>query len=331
MTCSSIHRRVALAAALLCIAAAPALAKVRVVCTTPTYADIVRQIGGRHVRVLSIMRGPENMHNIQPKPSYMLKVKHADLFVHTGLDAELWAPLLIRGSRNPKIAPGKPGNVDLSRGIELLEVPAPGTLSRAQGDIHIFGNPHYWLDPLNGIKIARTISDALKRADPKHAGEYEANYRKFADRIRRKTAEWLKLMAPYRGTKVVVYHRGWPYFRRRFGLVKIAEVEPKPGISPGPQHLAAAIEKMKQENCRIVIVETYNNRKNADFVAQRAGGKAVLLATHVNGIKGVDSYEKLFDYNIHALLKAFHEVGIEPQAPQPSAGAAGAAQPAGKP
>jgi len=207
--------------------------------------------------------------------------------------------------------------VDVSQGIELLEVPAPGTLSRAQGDIHIFGNPHFWLDPLNGIRIARTIADALKRIDPKHADEYEANYRRFAEKIRTKTREWLRLMEPYRGTKVVVYHRGWPYFRRRFGLVKIAEVEPKPGISPGPQHLAAAIEKMKQENCRIVIVETYNNRRNAEFVARRAGGTTVLLATHVNGIRGVDTYEKLFDYNIHALLKAFHEAGIEPHAAPP--------------
>jgi len=299
--------------------AAPAVAKVRVVTTTPTLADITRQVGGDYVSVQSIMRGPENVHNVQPKPSYMIKVKRADLFVHSGLDLELWAPLLIKGARNPRLFPGQPGNVDASRGIALKEVPRPGQLSRALGDIHVFGNPHYALDPLNGIIIARTITDALKRADPKHAQQFEKNYQAYAERLRQLTERLVARMKPYAGTKIVVYHRSWPYFTDRFGLVKVGEVEPKPGISPGPQHLAACIETMKQHGAKIIIVNTYNNRKNAETVASRVGGKAVVLAQEVKALPGVDTYEQMFEYNVETLLRAFREVGIQPRGPTGSA------------
>lgn len=303
-------------------AAGPVAADVRVVTTTPAFADIVQQIGGKYVKVQSIMRGPESPHNVKAKPSHMMKLKRADLFVHSGLDGESWAPQLIKGSRNRKLLAGQPGNVDVSRGIQLKQVPKKGGLSRALGDIHVFGNTHYSLDPLNGIIIARTITDALKRTDSKHAEVYESNYQAYAKRLGELTEQLVKRMAPYRGTRVVTYHRSWPYFLDRFGLVKVAEIEPKPGISPGPQHLSRCIATMKSQNAHVVIVETFNSLKNSEFVASRAAGKAVVLVQNVHAAAGVDTYEQMFEHNIDALLATFKALGIEPNA----AGAASAAE-----
>ena len=306
----------ALAVGVCVFLALPALAvgKVRIVATTPGLADIAKNVGGQYVSVESLMRGPENIHHVKPKPSFVIKVKHADLFVHTGLDIELWATQLVKSARNVNLLPGHPGDVDVSRGIALKEVPQRGQLSRALGDIHVYGNPHYALDPLNGIIIARNITDALKRADAAHAAEYQKNYEAYAQRLRDLTARLVEKMRPYAGTKVVVYHRAWPYFRDRFGLVKVDEVEPKPGISPGPQHLASCIDTMKGDNAKIVMVETYNSKKNAQFIADHVGGRAVVMAQEVRAVKGVDTYEKMFEYNVDALIDAFKAVGIQPKA-----------------
>ncbi|MCI0366099.1 MAG: metal ABC transporter substrate-binding protein [Phycisphaerales bacterium] len=308
-------------AAILCMLAdSSAQAQLKVVTTTPTLADIVRQVGGDHVQVESIMRGPENPHNVIPKPSFVMKLRGADLFVHMGLDTEPWVPELVKGSRQQRLHPGNDSNVDASKGITLLEIPQRGELTRAQGDIHAYGNPHYALDPLNGIIIARTIADALRRKDAAHAQDFEANYSDFARRIRELTERLVMQMKPYAGTKIVVYHRVWPYFFERFGLVKAAEIEPKPGISPGPQHLSRVVETMKDQHVKIVIVETFNNLADAESVANRAGGKAIVLPTDVNAAPQAKSYEALFEHNIGALIEAFKSVGIEPSATQPQGG-----------
>ena len=293
-----------------------ARAAIRVVTTTPGYADIVKQIGKDLVSVSSVMRGPENPHNVRPRPSQMMKVKRAKLFIHSGLDGEAWAPLLVKGARNPHLLAGQPGNVDVSRGIRLKEVPKKGQLTRALGDIHVYGNPHYALDPLNIIIIARTITDALKRIEPASADTFEANYKAYAQRVRQLSDRLVAQMKPYRGTHVVTYHRAWPYFLDRFGLISIGEVEPKPGISPGPRHLLECVERMRSEDARVIIVETYNSLDNAKTVATRAGGKAIVLAQEVNAISGVDTYEKLFDYNVRTLLDTFKELGIQPKTGQ---------------
>ena len=308
--------RAGVAALAVLVAITPAAsAALRVVATTPSLADIARNIGGRFVKVESVMRGPENIHNVKARPSHMIKLRKADLFIHSGLDGELWAPNLIKGSRNRKLRPGQPGNVNVSRGIKLKEVPARGGgASRALGDIHVFGNTHYSLDPLNGVIIARTIANAFKKADPKHAEVFEKNYQSYAKTLREMTKRLQAQLAPYRGTPIVVYHRMWPYFRDRFGIVKAAEVEPKPGITPGPNHLAECVDTMKEKDVRIVIVETFNSKKNAETVAQRAGGKAIVMSQEVNAIKGVDTYQKMFEYNVNKLIEAFKEVGIEPRA-----------------
>lgn len=302
------------------LSAATAYGAVPIVTTTPNLADIVKQIGGDLVSVETVMRGPEDVHNVSPTPSHMVKLKKAKLFVHSGLDTELWAPLLIKGARNPKLMPGRPGNVDASRGITLKEVPGRGELTRALGDIHAFGNVHYALDPLNGIFMARTITDALQYADPPNRDTYESRYESYADRLRNVAVELVKKLEPYRGTPVVTYHRAWPYFLARFGLESIGEVEPKPGIAPGPTHLQEGIERMQARDARVVIVETYSNRTNAEFIASKVNGKAVVLALEVHGVPGADTYENLFRVNVQRLLEAFEEIGLPNGSAQPPPG-----------
>ena len=293
----------------LCALPCVAYAQTRVVTTNPGLADIVMQIGGEHVQVHSIMRGPENPHHVIAKPSHMMKLRNADLFIHIGMDAEPWVPLLIKGSRQPRFLPGKRGNVDVSINIQFKEIPGRGQLTRALGDIHAFGNTHYSLDPLNGIIIARTVADALKRHDPAHADVFEQRYTAFADRMRKLTQRLATLMEPYRGTPVVVYHRAWPYFLDRFGLKKVAEVEPKPGIAPGPGHLKHCIETMRQHNAKMIIVETFSNADNAEFIASRADATVVILAQEVRAVEGVDGYASLFEYNIQRLIEALTQTG----------------------
>lgn len=287
-------------------ALAPCLvrAEVRVVTTSPALADLTRQVGGSAVEVEALMRGPRNPHNVVPTPSLVMKLRKADLFVHLGLDAEPWVPSLVRSTRRERLLPGGSGNIDASRGIVLQEVPSRGGLSRAFGDIHVYGNTHYLLDPMNGIIVARTIADALVRTDPEHRELYSENLEALGKRLSALTDRLVERMKPYRGTSVVTYHHTWPYFLRRFSLEKIAEVEPKPGISPGPQHIARVAEQMSQEGVRVVIVETFSSHKIAERVAKRAGARAVVLAQEVYALPEVDSYARLFEYNVDTLLDA---------------------------
>ncbi len=298
-------QRMTLGIALLA-ALAPCLvrAEVRVVTTSPALADLTRQVGGSTVEVEALMRGRENPHNVVPKPSLVMKLRKADLFVHLGLDAEPWVPSLVRSARRERLLPGASGNIDASRGIVLQEVPSRGGLSRAFGDIHVYGNTHYLLDPLNGIIVARTIANALLRTDPEHREPYEQNFEVLEQQLLALTARLLERMEPYRKTRVVTYHRTWPYFLRRFSLEKMAEVEPKPGIAPGPQHIARVAEQMSQAGVRVVIVETFSSQKIAERVAKRAGARAVVLAQEVYALPEVDSYARLFEYNVDTLLDA---------------------------
>ncbi len=193
-----------------------ALAEVRVVTTNPTLADLTRQVGGEQVRVESLMRGPENPHNVIPKPSFVMKLRKADLFVHLGLDAEPWVPNLLRSARQERLLSGGRGNVNASMGIGLLEVPSQGELTRALGDIHVYGNTHYVLDPLNGIVIGRTIARALTRVEPEYASLFDERVRELERDLRALTEKLTQAMEPVAGALVVTYHRTWPYFLKRF-------------------------------------------------------------------------------------------------------------------
>jgi ABC-type Zn uptake system ZnuABC Zn-binding protein ZnuA len=309
-----LHRHPMLRRALLLLALWPglALAEVRVVTTNPTLADLTRQVGGEQVRVESLMRGPENPHNVIPKPSFVMKLRRTDLFVHLGLDAEPWVPNLVRSARRERLLAGGEGNIDASRGIELLEVPSRGELTRAMGDIHVFGNTHYVLDPLNGITIGRTIAEALARVDPEHASLFDEGARELERNLRVLTETLVERMEPLAGARVVSYHRTWPYFMKRFALEKIAEVEPKPGIAPGPRHITRLADRMKQNGAGLVIVETFSNRKTARRLAESVGGRAIVLAQNVNAISGVETYQALFEHNVETLLAAQRELSGSP-------------------
>lgn len=285
-----------------------ALAEVRVVTTNPTLADLTRQIGGDQVRVESLMRGPENPHNVIPKPSFVMKLRKADLFVHLGLDAEPWVPNLLRSARQERLLSGGEGNVNASAGVVLLEVPSKDELTRALGDIHVYGNTHYALDPLNGIVIGRTIARALTRVEPGHASLFDERARELERDLRALTERLTEAMEPLAGARVVTYHRTWSYFLKRFKLQKLAEVEPKPGIAPGPRHIAQLAEEMERSGVGLVIVETFSNQRTAQRVADLSKGRTVLLAQEVNAVPGVETYQALFQYNTGALLTAHREL-----------------------
>ena len=287
------------------------LAEVRVVTTNPTLADLTRQVGGEQVRVESLMRGPENPHNVVPKPSFVMKLRKADLFVHLGLDAEPWVPNLLRSTRQERLLPGGPGSVDVSAGIALLEVPSQGELTRALGDIHVYGNTHYALDPLNGIAIGHTIAKALARVDAGNASSYAERAAKLEQDLGSLTRELTRAMAPLEGSRVVTYHRTWPYFLNRFKLTKLDEVEPKPGIAPGPRHIAELARSMKQSRVGLVLLESFSNQRTAERLADLADGRTVLLAQEVNSVPGVETYQALFRHNVEALLEATRALAVE--------------------
>ncbi len=301
--------------ALLVTSASNALAEVRVVATNPTLADLTRQVGGEHVRVESLMRGPENPHNVIPKPSLVMKVRKADLFVHLGLDAEPWVPNLLRSARRERLLPGGEGNVDASRGIGLLEIPARAEVTRAMGDIHVYGNTHYVLDPLNGITIGRTIAEALSRVDPGNASLFDERVQELERALRALTEELVRRMDPLSGTRVVTYHRTWPYFLKRFALEKLAEVEPKPGIAPGPRHITRVAKEMEENDVGLVIVETFSDLNTAQRLAELVGGRAIVLAQEVNALPDVETYGELFEHNVEALLAAQRELSGSPTKP----------------
>lgn len=285
--------------------------KLNVVTTLPDFADIARQIGGDKVEAFAIVKGYQDPHFVDPKPSYIIKLQKADMFVYAGLDLEIgWVPPLLEGARNANILPGAKGNVDASKGVHLVEVPTgdPATL-RAQGDIHVYGNPHYWLDPIRGRQIAQNIFEGLARLRPEDEAFFKQNLEAFLKKIDEKEAQWQKMLAPYVGAKIVAFHNSWPYFDERFGFDIIAFVEPKPGIPPTPKHLAGVIDKMNQTGTKVIIIEPYYSKKPCELIAAKTGAKIVGFATSVDGQPEVKTYFDIFDYNLKKLVAAFQETG----------------------
>lgn len=292
------------------IFATTASAKLKIVTTTTDFADIARQIGGDRVEVHSVMKGPENVHNVMAKPTEMIFLNKADLFVHSGLDAEPWRDNLLKGARNPRVLTGQPGNVDMSAGIDLLEVPT-GKVDRSMGDIHAYGNPHYQLSPVNAQRMAVTLVAAMCAADPANADFYKANARKFVTDMAEVETQLKAQLAPYAGLKVVTYHPAWPYLAKSFGLDIVATVESKPAITPSPAQMRQVVETMKQQGVKIVIVETYNSFDQAKSVAQSAGAAVLLLPDHVLGLPEAGTYQDLLRLDISKLVDAARNAGIQ--------------------
>jgi zinc/manganese transport system substrate-binding protein len=286
--------------------AAPAQAKkLNVVTATTDMAALAREVGGEKISVESIAKGYQDPHFVEAKPSFLLKLRQADLLITVGLQLEIgWLPPLITQSGNPRIQVGANGYLDASQFAEILEIPT-GTVTRAMGDVHPLGNPHYWLDPENGHRIAKGIAGKLGELDPSDAAYFQERLQDFDKRLTAAEQKWDAEMKSYRGRKVVTYHNSLPNFAKHFGLNVIGYVEPRPGIPPTPSHTIELIGLMKRENCKIILVEPYFDLKTPNSIAAQTGGKVVVYLPSVGGEKDVTDYFKLFDYDINLLTKAF--------------------------
>ncbi|NUO09414.1 MAG: zinc ABC transporter substrate-binding protein [Candidatus Brocadia sp.] len=278
-------------------------AKPNIVASTSDLGSLVKEIGHDKVNITTIAKPTEDPHFVDAKPGFIVKLNKADMLIEGGLQLETgWLPPLVLGARNQKILPGNPGYIIASSGIQILEVPP--ALTRAAGDIHPFGNPHYMLDPLNGKIVATHICEQLCQLDAANCAYYKNNLNNFSKRLDQKLSEWQKMMEPFRGTKIVTYHKTFPYFVKRFNLDIIGELEPKPGIPPSPSHLNTLIPMMKDKGAKLILIEEFRERKTPEFVSEKTGARVVVLPIMAGGQKGIESYLALFDYNINQIISA---------------------------
>ena len=281
--------------------------KLNVITSTTDMAALTQEVGGDRISVESIAKGYQDPHFVEAKPSFLLKLRNADLLISVGLQLEIgWLPPLITQSGNPRIQPGANGYLDASQFAEILEIPT-GQVTRAMGDVHPLGNPHYWLDPDNGRRVAKGIASKLGELDPADASFFQQRYDDFAKRLDAAEKGWSAKMAPYRGRKVVTYHRSWPNFAQHFGLDVVGYVEPRPGIPPTPQHSLELIQMMKRDNVKVMLIEPYFDLKTPNSIGRETGAKVLVLYPSVGGEKEITDYFKLFDYDIDLIVKAFNE------------------------
>jgi zinc/manganese transport system substrate-binding protein len=291
-------------AALFCIAMftppGAAAKNLKVITTLTDLASLTQEVGGDKVDVEALAKGYQDPHFVDPKPSFLLKLRHADLLISVGLELEIgWLPPLIT-----QIQPASPGFLDASQFAEILEIPQ-GAVTRAEGDVHPLGNPHYWLDPDNGRRIAKGIATKLADLDPADRVYFQQREQDFEKRLAEADRKWQAEMAPYRGRKIVTYHRSWPNFAKHFGLDVIGYIEPRPGIPPTPSHTIELVNLMKRENTKIELIEPYFDVKTPNSIASMTGGKVVVMMPSVGGKPEITDYFKLFDYDIGILTQAF--------------------------
>jgi ABC-type Zn uptake system ZnuABC Zn-binding protein ZnuA len=318
--------------------------RLRIVTTLTTYAAIASEIVGDRGAVTSIARGDENPHFVQPRPSYVLELKRADLFVTTGLDLELWVPTLLDKAGNPRIRDGAPGYVTAYQGIDLVDVPA--NISRSAGDIHVFGNPHIWTDPVNGIIIGENILAAVKRVDPVGAAEYDRRFADFKSRVLQayvgdelvtllgvdavyglarqgelwsfvstqryqgrplleRVGGWLKQGEVFRGKPIVCYHKEWDYFSRAFGTPCVEYIEPKPGIPPTPKHVSEVITLMRDRGIHVLFSTNYYDYNQVRTVAARTNAVPLTVPSNTEGAEGTATYTDLVSLWVDRLGAAF--------------------------
>ncbi|MEW6511296.1 MAG: metal ABC transporter substrate-binding protein [Bacteroidota bacterium] len=274
-----------------------ASAAVRVVTTLPDLADLTRQVGGDRVSVDFIVRGDQNPHFVELKPSYMMKLKSADIFLMIGMELELWAPQLVDGSRNASL-----DVVDLSKGVRKLEIPS--RVDASQGDVHRFGNPHYWLDPRNVRPMVEEIIAALSKVSPSDEPAFRANADVYLKKLDAKIASWEATMKPFAGRRIVTFHRSWSYFASWLGFEVAGEVEPKPGIAPSPGHTAELIQLVRSTGIKAIIVEPFYDLSAPEQIGRNTGAKVLVLPTSIGGVDEATDYIALMDYNIAALAAA---------------------------
>jgi zinc/manganese transport system substrate-binding protein len=274
--------------------AAATHAKIKVVATLPDFGSLAREIGGDNIDLLVLAKPTEDPHFVDARPSFVVSLRNADVLIDGGAELELgWLPPLLQNARNPKIEIGKAGRVIAAQGIRLMNVPT--NVTRAAGDVHALGNPHFTVDPIIAKAIAQHIAQSFAAVDASNAATYEANYKKFEATINAKLQEWGAAMLPFKGQHVAAYHDSWPYFAHRFGLNIDIFLEPKPGIPPSPSHLSEVIAQMKAQQVKVVIVEPYHDRRIAEKVASATGAKVVDFCQFPGGLPNTDTYVKLID------------------------------------
>jgi len=282
--------------------------KPTVVTTTEDLAAIAREIGGDRVAVDFIARGYQDPHFVEAKPSFILKLQHADLLVVVGRELEAgWLPALVQQSRNARIQPGANGYLDASLQARILDIPQ-GQITRAMGDVHPLGNPHYWLDPENGKIIARAIAGKLTELRPVDQAFFAQRLSQFSARLDEAEKRWLVAMAPYKGLKVVTYHQSYTNFADRFGLDVVGYVEPRPGIPPSAQHTRDLMEEMRRLNVKLVLVEPYFDLKTPNAIGRETGARVLVVPPSVGGDKAITDYFQLFDHNIGEIAGAAQQV-----------------------
>jgi zinc/manganese transport system substrate-binding protein len=280
--------------------------KLNVVTSTTDMAALAQEVGGDRISVESIAKGYQDPHFVEAKPSFLLKLRNADLLISVGLQLEIgWLPPLITQSGNPRIQVGGNGYLDASQFAEILLKPT-GTISRAMGDVHPLGNPHYWLDPDNGRRVAKGIATKLGELDPADASYFQQRFADFDKRLAAAEKGWEDKMRPYQGRKVITYHESWPNFAHHFGLQVVGYIEPRPGIPPTPGHTIELIQQMRRDNVKVLLVEPYFDSKTPNSIARETGGKVVVMLPSVGGEKDVTDYFKLFDYDINLVINAFN-------------------------
>ena len=298
-------------AAALALASTSAFAqgKLNVMTTTEDLASIAREVGGDRIVVDAMAKGYQDPHFVEAKPSFILKLQKTDMLVAVGRELEIgWLPPLVQQSRNAKIQPGAEGYLDASLDALILEIPT-GQITRAMGDVHPLGNPHYWMDPENGKRIGKAIADKLSQLRPNDRPYFTMRQADFTARLDVAEKRWLAMMAPYKGTKMVTYHRSFPNFAERFGLDIMGYVEPRPGIPPSPQHTLDLISEMKRQNVKLVLVEPYFDVKTPMAIGRETGAQVLVMPPSVGGVKDVTDYFKLFDYNMALLVDAIKKGG----------------------
>jgi ABC-type Zn uptake system ZnuABC Zn-binding protein ZnuA len=317
--------------------------RLQVCCSVPDLASLVQAVGGDEVSVTTFAKGTEDPHFIEAKPSFVKALSQANLLVLLGLGMEDgWSPVVLQNARNGNVLPGAAGYLDASTAVNKLDAPS-GSIDRSMGDIHAGGNPHYLLDPICGLQVAKLIRDKLTALRPNQKAYFDQRYNDFcqqidvllvgeelgkkykqddipklcllfehgklADFLKKQHEEtllggWLGMMMPYYGVKAVDDHNMWPYFSRRFGIQVIAHMEPKPGIPPTTQHLSEVAKQMRDQQAKIVLANPYYDPRHAQFLASNAGAKVVHVAHQVGARPGADTYANMVDYNVRQLVAA---------------------------
>ena len=296
----------ALIAAAFIVLLTAAQAKLTVVATLPDYGAVARDIGGDKVEVTVLAKPTEDPHFVDARPSFIVKLRSADVLIEGGAELELgWLPPLLQNARNPKLESGKPGRVNASQGIRMMNVPT--TLTRADGDVHALGNPHFMMDPIIVKAVAKHVAEAFAAADAANAAGYRANYAKFEQTVDAKLQDWGRALLPFKGRQFVAYHDSWPYFAHRFGLVSEIFLEPKPGIPPSPSHLAKVIGDVKTAQVKAILVEPFHNRKIAEKVASSTGAHIADVAQFPGALPGTDNYVAFMDIIVARVAAALKE------------------------